>query len=136
MSQSKYFKERLIEEFEYNIKKISECNNPEEGLFYLSAIPAVLSRIINFEFDEHLLFIQFVLRNVQQQISRASQVSRGPTPMIDIDLFYKLSDLLKEMMITIKENNDTYKIIEKIIVLVYTTTGNGYYLKERGIIKF
>lgn len=51
-------------------------------------------------------------------------------------LFDGLSDVLNELADKIEKNQNDIPVLEKINALGYSTTGNGYYLYQKGIIKF
>jgi len=55
-----------------------------------------------------------------------------PIP-ISNDFFYNLANCLEVLENRIRNDEDTYDVLEKIINLTSTIDGNGYYLKEKGI---
>ena len=61
----------------------------------------------------------------------------GKDTLIDLpdDLFDKLCDSLEELAEKIEKDEDTYSVLQKLSVFAYVTTGNGYYLYRKGILR-
>ena len=131
------YKKEIIKEFKFISEKIKDTGDLGQVIFYLSAAHGIINRILNFEFDPHLLFIHFVLNQSFQSIkSRVDQtLSRRTTIPIAPEFFFKFSQLLDELTQVIEKDEEAFRILEKITTLVYTITGNGYYLQQKGIIK-
>ena len=49
------------------------------------------------------------------------------------DLFDSLDRLLAQMQEKIAKGEGTYSILEKLGTLSYLTSGNGYYLSQKGV---
>jgi len=128
-------KERIIKEILFVIEKMKTATDLDESLYYLSAIHSIINRIFNIEFNQHLLFMHFVLVNCYGTISRAVAIARqGKKPItIDSEFFNKFTEVLDELANAIKEEKATFEVLEKISVLTYSITGNGYFLQEKGI---
>lgn len=135
MNLSENYRKKIIEEFQFIVKKMNESKNIGEALYYYTGTRALIQRIFNLEFDPHLLFIHFVLNNTYTSIAAAvEQIKRRTTiiPM-NIDFFHKLSKLLNDLTQCIEKEELTYEVLEKISVLTYSITGNGHYLQQKGV---
>lgn len=128
-------KERIVEEIRFIIEKMKSSADMNENLYYLSGIHTIINRIFNIEFDRHLVFIHFVLLNSYGIIRNAVEIARQGKPplVINSKFFSKLIDLLEDLANTIKEDKTTFEVLEKISILTYTITGNGFFLQEKGI---
>jgi sugar/nucleoside kinase (ribokinase family) len=135
MKLSEENKKKICEEIRFVIEKMKESKDMDKSLYFLSGIHSMLSRVYNFEFHRHLVFIHFVLANCHISITRAIEIARqGKQPIIiDLNFFSKLIDLLGELANVIEGDKSTFDVLEKICVLVYSITGNGYYLQQKGI---
>jgi hypothetical protein len=130
-------KKVLLEEFEFVSKMMRETPATDTKLFYFSGIYGALSRIFNLNFDSHLVFIHNVLNSAYSSIMARIAATKGGDSSISLpdDFFDKLSSYLDELAQKIKENKPAYDTLEKISLLTFATTGNGYYLIKRGVIK-
>jgi len=135
MNLSEKYRKEIIEEIQFIIKKMNESKNIEEALYYYSGTRALIQRIFNLEFDPHLVFIHFLLSNTYPSISGLvdSIKKRSTIIPINLDFFHKLSKLLNDLTQCIEKKELTYKVLEKICVLTYSITGNGYYLQQKGV---
>lgn len=135
MKLSENNREMIYEEIQFVIGKMRESENMDESLYYLSAIHSVINRVFNLEFNQHLVFMHFILVNCYGIINKAVELSRQRKKPITIDMvfFKKLIDLLEILADTIKEDKSTFETLEKISVFVYSITGNGYYLQKKGV---
>ncbi len=135
MELSNENKKVIYEEIEFVINILKESENIDECLYYLSAIHAMIKRVFNIEFNKHLVFINSILGNSFGVISNAVNIARQERQpiIINIDFFRKFAILLEELTEAIKEDKLTYEILEKITLLTYSITGNGFYLQQKGI---
>jgi len=135
MKLSEENKERIVKEIQFVIENMKATPDMDESLYYLSAIHSIINRIFNIEFNRHLTFIHFVLINCYGTILKAVTIARqGKQPItIDSEFFTKLTELLDELANAIKEDKTTFEILEKISVLTYSISGNGYFLQKKGI---
>ena len=69
--------------------------------------------------------------------TRSDIIILGKDTVIDFPegFFEKLSECLEELAKNIENNQDTYAVLQKISLLAYISTGNGYYLYQKGILK-
>lgn len=131
-------KKLIVDEFNFFLKKIKAKPNPSEILFYFSALYGVVNRVYNIEYDIRFLYLHDVLTSVYNAFLNAVNTSKaGAAPsLIQEKHFKRLTELLSELNVCIKNDFEgVHSIYEKLIELKYTTTGNGYYLLERGKIK-
>jgi len=132
MKLSKENRAYFIKEIAFSSKEIRAVQAPIDKLYFFSAVFGAANRIINMEFDPELSFIHNVTNAAYTQI-QASLFTQGQMPnSIDPDLFTKLANNLDEMAKNIADNEPTYKALENISNLAYSTTGNGHYLVLRG----
>ncbi len=135
MKLSEENKKIICEEIRFVIAKMEASNNMDNSLYFLSGIHTMINRVYNFEFNRHLVFIHFILINSHLTILRAVEMTRqGKQPIvIDMSFFSKLIELLVELANVIEGDKSTFDVLEKISVLVYSITGNGYFLKQKGL---
>jgi hypothetical protein len=138
MKLTKTMTTRFIDELKYVSGQMQKTENPEEKLYYFSAVHGMAQRILNFEFDPELTFIHQVTQTaytqIQQRIGLAKSGQDTAIRMPD-QLFTILTELVREMASRIEQGEPTYPVLEKMTVLTYATTGNGYYLFQKGQLK-
>ena len=135
MNISENYRKRIDFTSQKITKKINGSSDIERALYYYSGVRALIQRIYNFEYNPHLVFIHFVLNNTFNTIAAfVDQIKKRTTIIpLDIEFFYKLSELLNNLTQRIEKEELTYEVLEKICVLAYSITGNGYYLQQKGV---
>ena len=116
---------------------MEECRSLEEKMFYFSSTYGVLSRIFNLECDPQLIFAHFILNNAYGNIkARIDSIKSGDQlVMFPEDYFEKLTEYVQRLANQIEKNDDLGDTLQKITVLTFLTTGNGYYLFKKGMLK-
>lgn len=129
------YKKIICDEIRFVINKINESQQYEEKAYYLSGIHNMIWRINNLDFDKHLIFIHFALSHLHREVVNSIEIRKQGIPPIRIneEFFKKLIKVLEKLANAIEENNKTYEILENISLLIYSLTGNGYYLQQKGI---
>jgi PHD/YefM family antitoxin component YafN of YafNO toxin-antitoxin module len=138
MNLSDAFKKLLVEEITFVIKKMEETKEATKLLYYFSAIPGMFQRIYNIEYDSRLVFAHFILKATHDSFSQRLKVSQqggDNAVLINDDQFERLISLSKELLRNIKNNKAIDEVLQKLTILLYSTTGNGYFLMEKGWLK-
>ena len=137
MNLSADMQKRFTDEVYFVIKSIKNTDSPTEKLYFFSAGYGMAQRIINFEYEPELTFIQQVLQLVYNMVNaRLAAISAGQEGGISIPdgLFDSLEEALEEMVDRIEQGAETYPALQKMVNLAYSTTGNGYYLYLKGML--
>jgi len=135
MKLSEKHKEILINEIDIVKEKMAQEKDPRRKVFYFSAIHAMLDRLYNLEYNPELILMHIVFTVSYNTINaRVNLITSGdPTVELPNDFFDNLDSLLTQMRNKIANGEDTYAILEKLATLTYLTSGNGYYLSQKGI---
>lgn len=133
MRLSDNYKNLILSEIDFAVKKMDKSSEPLEKLFYFSAIHGVFQRIYNIEYDPTLVFICFILRTTHEAFNNRLQTKVG-IPLSEKQI-NTLSDIAKELGGKIKNNEEVSVTLQKFVVLQYSTSGNGYYLMQKGMLK-
>jgi hypothetical protein len=132
------YKARIVNEIKLVVKKMREEQDLRRKTYYFSAVHAEIVRVFNLSYDPELVFIHNVLQDTYQNLrARTDALILGRDVVIPVPeaLFLELCNTLEELADKITKNEDLYNTLQKISVLGYTVTGNGYYLYEKGILK-
>ncbi len=138
MKLSDASKKALIDEFGYIAHRLRKESEIPNKLYVYSAAYGVAYRVLNMEFDPELVLIHNILRNTYTQInSTFGSIIAGPEKVITIPegLFSFLAQSLQDLADMISKGEDTTIPLGKIAIAAYATTGNGYYLYQKGILK-
>jgi len=138
MSLSDAYKKILVEEITFAIKKMGETKEAQVLLYYFSAIPGMFQRIYNIEYDSDTVVAHYILKATHEafiQRLKASQPGGDMTILIKDDQIERLISLSKELLRHIKKNSNIDIVLKKFVILLYSTTGNGNYLMEKGWLK-
>jgi len=140
MNISNNYKKIIVEEFKNVATKMKESNDITDKLYFFSASFAILDRIFNLEFNPTLVLIHMVLQNAHFTIrGRAEALIRGQDKVVEIPpgFFDNLQETILDIANSISKDdkNELFKNLQKIANLSYITTGNGYYLFTKGMLK-
>jgi len=138
MNINKNYKDVIVNEINFVINKMNECKTAEDKIYYFSAIYAMLQRIFNIEYDSDLLFAFIILRdtynNFLQRMHSIQKQGDTAIPLTE-EYFIRLLDITRELLTKIERNENIDDILKKYVILSYATTGNGYYLFQKGLLK-
>lgn len=133
-------KKIITQEFFKVYSLMNDTNDISEKLYYFSATFAMVSRVLNIQYDPTLVIIHSVLltshSNINSFLSNIINTKKTFYEFPD-NYFKMIEDNLKELTIAIEQNNKTsiYEALEKYSVLGYIATGNGNYLYKKGMLK-
>lgn len=137
MKINKIYKAAIISEVKYVLKKMKETSSLEKKLFYFSAIPAELLRVLNLEYDQDILYMHHVVNHTHVTfLQRMTAMKAGDLiVVIDEKQIYKLESLLADIIGVIEQKKEVDSLLKAFIELAYSTGGNGFYLMEKGLLK-
>ncbi len=131
-------KKLMIDEILYVTEKMEAEQDIAQKLFYFSGIFGIMQRIFNLEYDPDLVFAHFILREAHKsfigRIQAIKEARDTVVPMWSAQL-EKLTNACKELAKRVEKDKNFDQILKDIVILAYTTTGNGYYLFEKGVLK-
>ena len=132
------YKKIIIDEINFAIKKMNSAKSASEKLYYFSAIFGVFHRIYNLDYNPDLIYAHFILRSTHDALLsrlKAIEQLRDSTILLSDKQFDKLSILSKELAGKINKTKDMDETLKKFVMLSFSTTGNGYYLMQKGCYK-
>ena len=136
---SEPYKTILTDEIAFVRKKMDVESDIRKKVYYYSAVHAMIQRVLNIDrnFDRQLVFMFTVLSTSYTQMrARSDQIMAGDRLITPPENFFdKISIYLKQLEDKIRNNEDTYTVLEKIAVSTYLLEGNGYYLHQKDRIK-
>ena len=134
------YKKIIAKEFREIAEKMKDTKDLSEKMYFFTATYGVVARVFNLEFDPALVFTHFVLSAAGSTISgRWLALKSGQDSAVKIpeDLFDRLQKVIGKLAENIETGNkdELFKNLQKIANIAFTTTGNGYYLYQKGILK-
>lgn len=131
------FREIILKEINYVVAKMDKSETAEEKAYYFSGIHGMLQRIFNLEYNEELVYAYLILSETHKAfVSRLQAIKAGQKEIpIYNEHFEKLIIIVKELADKIEKKEDISDLLKKLLLLSYTTTGNGYYLFQKGLLK-
>jgi len=131
------YRDILINEIEYVLSKMGESDSLEEKLYYFTAVHGTINRILNLNFDEDLVFVYTILNETHNYISQRLAENRKGNVAICLtpEHISSLENLLREFKDKLIKKGDIDNTMKKFVLLSYSTTGNGYYLLQKGLLK-
>ncbi len=131
-------KEILLNEFELVLQKLKENVDLGKKLYYFSALHGIVRHIMNINYDDSLVYLHHILQSTHSAFTnRLNAMMNNAEKPIEItdQMINKLFSLVNELYKHIEKEKDYNSILEKMIVLSYATTGNGFYLYDKGLLK-
>jgi hypothetical protein len=134
---SEKYKDIIVKELEFVIKKIDQAPTTEAKLYYFSAVQGILNRVLNLEYTEELLLTYYVTNETLKMFQQRHGGFKAGDIAIRLtdEQLLKLSEVTNEFLETIRNDGNVNEVLRKYVVLLYSTTGNGYYLMEKGVLK-
>lgn len=134
-------RERLVGEFRFATEKMALEDDPHRKLYFYSALFGEAGRILNLYWDPELALIHGITQQTFNQINaRQELITSGRDRIIPVDdkLLVALTHAAVELTEYIDSGSDEKGklcgILERFTTLAFLTTGNGYYLLQRGSI--
>ena len=128
----------IADEFKYVTKKIREEQDIAQKLYFFSGSYALIQRIFNLEYDSSLILVHDVLQSTYMAINgRLNSIISGEEKVIKLpeELFSSLAKAVDDLGDAILNKRDSSESLQKIATISFVTTGNGYYLYQKGILK-
>ena len=137
MKITKKMKDEIIKEIDLVVDAMKKSEDSLKKLYFFSGIHGAINRVFNIEYDPELVFMHHVLSAVHTGfLGRINAMRKGDTVIVlDDSYFKKLISLSINLKDKISENGNVDDTLKEFIVLLYATTGNGYYLKQKGLLK-
>ncbi len=135
------YRQRLAKEYRYGVTKMQEMQQPAKKLFYFSVFFGETQRVLNWEWNTDLALIHMVTQHVHTQINVTMQMPGiGQTFPIDLTtVFDKLTQVASDLATYFeKAENEGSKeelcqILGHFAEIAYAASGNGSYMREKGI---
>jgi len=132
--------DHIAKEIDFALQKMGDASTAEEKLYYFSAVHGVINRVMNFQFDPILVFAHQVLSTVHSAfMSRLAAMKGGGEKHLAVspEMVEKLQETVIEFRTALQEKDQikVYHVLERFANIGYATTGNGFYLYQRGMLK-
>jgi hypothetical protein len=130
-------KNELVKEIATVAEFMSKASSPQQKIFYFSAIFGMANRIMNLEFDPELGFIHHVAFASVNILTQSLNLMSAPNAVATFPpgIFDKLQEAVSDLANDIDGGKPTYPVLERIFNLAYSTSGNGYYMYLKGMLK-
>ena len=125
-------KKRLLNELDFCIQRIQEEEHIRKKLYYFSGTYGAVERIMRLHLDRQLVLVHAVLNLCYNsliglvQSRERGDIAREIPPKVSETLVEYVTELRNKLA----EDKDTYKTLEKFIVLGFRASGPGYYTTQ------
>lgn len=137
LTRSDEHKEMIIKELEFVLQKMNESNSVDDKMYFFSAVQGMLHRVMNLEYTDDLLFSFFITNETHKSFQqRIIALKQGETVVkITERQIARLVEITTDFLRAVIEGDNLDAVLKQYVILSYTTTGNGYYLMEKGVLK-
>ena len=133
---------RISTEFRYAADRMRSADDPHVKLYYYSALFGEVTRILNLNWDRELALTHTVLSATHSQVAgMAHNISAGRERAVRLSAEHieALTNAASDLASYFEKSgtdSELYSLLGRISEIGYASTGNGWYLLERGIIRF
>ncbi len=135
MNISDKMRGELVTEFNLIIDKMNAEKYLIRKIWFFSGTYSMVNRVLNFEYDRDLVFLHQGLQTAYKAIFeryRKIAITQGAIELPE-NFLERLVAVLGEITIKIREDKPFYTELRTLSTLTYLTTGNGYYLSQKGV---
>lgn len=131
------FKSELIDELRNVATYIKKESNLEKKIYYFSAAYGITERTFRYSFSSDILVADCVLHIAYNSLNQRMKMMKSgdTTVLLDEAIFNGISEGLLQLADAIEKNKPIQKALESIMTASYCATGNGNYLREKGLIQ-
>ncbi len=139
-SRDEFFKKELIIELTEIVNLMRNENNLEKKLYYYSAAFGITQRTFKYIYSKDILLMDTIFSSsFNLLIERLTHIKNHdllvPGDVLNKAVLY-ITDQLDEIVKKLGSGKNTIENLENILTAAYSTTGNGNYLLERGILNY
>lgn len=132
---------RLSDEFRIAATQMEGTANPSQKLFYFSVFFGESTRVLNWHWDRELALIWAITQFTQTQAAvRLRSTQQGePVAMVSKEFFDALTESAVALADYVEKKGteqELQQILGRLSELSYATTGNGFYLLQKGLFNF
>lgn len=133
-------RQRIAAEMRLAVDKMRHSPDHLTKLYYFSAAFGETGRTLNYAWDGDMALIHLVLQAVYNGANgrlQASAEGRERPLTLPAGFFEAAEEALRALANTVENQQDDEipKLLARFSELAYLTTGNGYYLYGKGLIK-
>lgn len=136
-AQEKYFRKELVKELRLVEKKIKKAQDLETKNYFFSAAYGITGRTYRYSFSGDVLLADFVLQTTYGLIETRIERMKAGDPTVEITKkhFENIRKGLRMLADNFEQNENIQEALELILTTVYSTTGPGNYLREKGLLR-
>lgn len=142
MALPKDVRHRLAQEFHYASQKMDEVPDLPSKLYFFSVLYGESQRALNLAWDDDLALLHMVCEAAYQQINTRIQLAvSGADRVVGIqkELPQVLSEIARKLALLFEtpeiDRLELERLLSRLAVITYATTGNGAYLHIKGQLK-
>ena len=97
----------------------------------------MLHRVMNLEYTDDLLFAFFITNEAHKSLlQRSISLKQGDAVVkLTEQHWVRLIEITKDFLDAVRNDDNLGSVLKQYVILSYSTTGNGNYLMEKGILK-
>ncbi|MDE4907758.1 hypothetical protein L0665_03915 [Methanogenium marinum] len=138
MSKDDFFRKELVTELRRIEVAMRKEESVEKKIYYFSAAYGITSRTFRYSFTEDYLMADCILNTAYNGImDRFKRVRSGDsTVKLEPVHFERIQDGLRMLADAFESETSILVPLEQILTTMYSLTGPGNYLREKGLLNF
>lgn len=136
MSREDFFRKELVTE----LRRIEVCMRKEESvekkIYYFSAAYGITSRTLRYAFTPDYLMADCILNTVYNGLGDRFKRVRSGDGTVEVEPvhFERIQDGLRMLADAFEQETSVLEPLEQILTTMYSLTGPGNYLREKGLL--
>ena len=137
MAQKEFFKKELVKELRLVEALMKKEEDLDKKIYYFSAAYGITSRTYRYSFSKDVLLADLVLNNgYQTLLDRSQRLKVGDRSVLFEEIhFEKIEEGLRQLADAFEKDESILEPLENILTSVFSTSGAGNYLREKGTFK-
>ncbi|WP_048063258.1 hypothetical protein [Methanococcoides burtonii] len=136
MAQDLFFKKELIKELRRIVTMMKKEENLDKKLYLFSAAYGIAARTYRYSFSGDYLISEYVLNTSYGVIREQIKGIKSGDSCVEINNlhFEKIQEGLGLLADAFERDESILEPLEKILIVAFSTSGAGNYLKEKGML--
>jgi hypothetical protein len=136
VDRKEFFENEMLVEFDTILKLMKGEKSLEKRIYYFSAAYGITQRTYRGHFSKEVLLMDLILTNAYNLLLDRLNHLKNRDMTVHPEVLEKAVDQIMvefgSLIKNLEDKKDIRDPLENILVIAYSTTGNGNYLMEKG----
>lgn len=138
MNREEIFREELIIELKKVYNMMKDESDLLKKIYYFSAAYGITNRTLRYDYRDEYVIADLVLSTSYNMLQeRVNNIKRGDN-LVEIEETHlqRIEDSILELSIAFENEESLFEPLKKMASTVFSLTGPGNYIREKGMMDF